>query len=103
MVQQQSIPSTVATTISSSPNTFSLYITNYQSLLPQQQKWLKTILQQHFFSGEISEYRNVLKVNVTFANIIHTGQYMRQIELLIFRLRCNISPLLRFEPNFRYE
>lgn len=103
MIQPSTTTASTIPAIAANPQEFTLYCTNCEHLLPFQQEQLRNALQAHFWNGEISEYRGIIKISVKFATPIHVGVFMRRAEMLIFKIRCNINAFLRFETSFRYE
>lgn len=75
---------------------------NYKHLSMLKQDWLRQQLLDYFAPAVPEVSNDMLKVNVTFMAPVHVGAQMRRLEMLIFKLRCNVDPLLSFEPAFRY-
>lgn len=87
--------------VNSGPTEFTLYVTNYSHLLDFKQRQLRLALFRSF--GVIpQECGGMLKIYLSLLEPIHSGRFMRRLEMVIFQLRCSIDPLLRFEQYFIY-
>lgn len=83
------------------PTRFILYVTNFSHLPAQKQILLEKLLRLNFSRG-VTRHTNMLRVDLSFQGSIHSGQFIRRLEMVISQLRTTIDPHLQFEQSFRY-
>jgi hypothetical protein len=87
--------------VTSDPSDFTLFCTNYSHLPPYKQQQLRAQIQNYYYIIP-EECHGMLKLCIKFGTPVHSGMFLRRMEILIFQLRCSIDPSLAFAQGFRY-
>lgn len=97
--QAESVPQFM---ISGDSSGYQFQVLNFGNLSEEQQQRISRLLEEHFAASPYT-HEDILEFNVLFQLPVHVGQYSRRVEMLIFRLRSQISPYLRFRQSFLYN
>ncbi len=100
MIQQTTTTSTP--TYPSDPRSFTLHVKNYQFLPSDLQRLTRAALSEFFHAWPQIQKDGSIKMYAYFLLPVHSGQYQRRIEMLIFRLRSHVNAGLEFEASFGY-
>jgi hypothetical protein len=84
------------------PISFTFHLKNYHHLPPGLQRQTRAALAEFFHCYPQIQADGSIKMLVHFILPVHSGQYQRRVEMLIFQLRSYINAGLEFDTSFGY-